>query len=177
MDAVGNVLGRWNVGEGPAVMSGSHLDTVPRGGRFDGLLGAAAALEAIEAIKEAGIVPKRPLVVVATAEEEGRFGGMLGSDALSGGVDAAWYLQAADEAGTSLQDALRQAGLDPSLDAIRSAALDPKDVAAFLELHVEQVGAEALGACEGRRSSAAGSARVSTCVLGCRRAPCWRRRT
>lgn len=139
MDAVGNALGRWEVGAGPAVMSGSHLDTVPRGGRFDGLLGAAAALEAIQTIKEAGLTPKRPLVVVATAEEEGRFGGMLGSDALSGGVDADWYAQAADEAGKTLKDALREAGLDPSLDAIRRASLSPSDVAAFLELHVEQV--------------------------------------
>ena len=84
MDPVGNVFGRWEAGQGPAVLAGSHLDTVPDGGPFDGTLGVLAALEAVRAMKDARIAPDRPVEVVSTADEEGRFGGMLGSQAICG---------------------------------------------------------------------------------------------
>ncbi len=86
MDAVGNVFGRWEAGEGPAVLAGSHLDSVPMGGPLDGALGVLGALEGVRAMKEAGITPARPVEVVCTADEEGRFGGMLGSQAICGEV-------------------------------------------------------------------------------------------
>src|SRR5262249_41917746 len=67
-DEVGNLLGRWG-GEGPAVMTGSHLDSVPRGGRYDGPLGVVGGVEAVRALKEAGVRPARPIeVVVFTGE-------------------------------------------------------------------------------------------------------------
>lgn len=134
MDGVGNVLGRWEIGTGPAVLAGSHLDTVPQGGPLDGTLGVCAALEAVRAMRDAGLQPLRPVEVVATADEEGRFGGMLGSQAICGEVGRDWIAGANDDNGVRLTDALRAQGLDPDADAAR----DPVGIAAFLELHVEQ---------------------------------------
>lgn len=136
MDGAGNLSGRWNVGEGPAVMLGSHLDSVPNGGMFDGALGVIAALECARTMKEAGVTPTRPLEVIATAEEEGRFGGMFGAQALAGQVSREWLETALDEGGTRLFDAMCAQGLEPyeALKAKRPA----NSIAAFLELHIEQ---------------------------------------
>ncbi|GMG85603.1 Zn-dependent hydrolase [Paralimibaculum aggregatum] len=134
MDPVGNVFGRWRIGAGPAVLAGSHLDTVPCGGPYDGTLGVLAALEAVRAMKEAGIAPVRPVEVVCTADEEGRFGGMLGSQAICGEVGADWIAGAIDDTGVRLADAMRAQGLDPA----RPEPRDPADIAVFLELHIEQ---------------------------------------
>lgn len=136
MDVVGNVVARWNAGSGPVVMAGSHLDTVPDGGVFDGTLGTCAALEAVRAMRAAGIQPKRPIEVVATADEEGRFGGMLGSQALAGMVDPDWLEAATDSDGVRLVDVMRAQGLDP--DRYAEVARDPAGLHAFLELHIEQ---------------------------------------
>ncbi len=134
MDAVGNVFGRWPAGDGAVVMAGSHLDTVPQGGPFDGTLGVCAALEAIRAMKDAGIEPVRPIEVVCTADEEGRFGGMLGSQAICGEVGPDWIARAIDDTGLSLAEAMLAQGLDPEA----TVAWDPSDIAVFLELHIEQ---------------------------------------
>ncbi len=136
MDAVGNVTGRWEVGSGPAVLAGSHLDTVPDGGPFDGTLGVCAALEAVRAMQDAGLAPARPVEVVCTADEEGRFGGMLGSEALCGLLAPGWIERAVADDGIRLWDAMTARGLRPGEAA--SAARDPADIAVFLELHVEQ---------------------------------------
>lgn len=136
MDAVGNVIGRWEVGSGPAVLVGSHLDSVPHGGELDGVLGVVAALECVQTLMESGYVPDTPIEVIATSEEEGRFGGMLGAQAMTGSVDPGWFRSAMDDTGILLTDALKEAGFDP--DAVSAAARDPADVAAFLELHIEQ---------------------------------------
>ena len=136
MDAVGNLSGLWSTGSGPAVMIGSHLDTVPMGGRFDGSLGVVAALECVRTLMESGAEPPCPIEVIATAEEEGRFGGMLGAQALAGAIDDAWFRSARDESGVTLIEAMRAQGLDP--DAATTAARDPRQVKAFLELHIEQ---------------------------------------
>jgi N-carbamoyl-L-amino-acid hydrolase len=135
MDAAGNVFGRTGP-DGPSVMVGSHLDTVPSGGAFDGALGCAAALECARALREAGAGLARPLEVVATADEEGRFGGMLGSQAIAGVVPDGFVETATDADGLRLADAMRAAGLDPG--AVPGAARAPGSVAAFLELHIEQ---------------------------------------
>lgn len=135
MDAVGNVFGRWETGDGPAVLAGSHLDTVPQGGPFDGTLGVCAALEAVRAMRDAGLRPARPVEVVATADEEGRFGGMLGSQAICGEVGPDWIESAVDDGGIRLADAMRAQGLDP---AAAATARRPGEIATFLELHVEQ---------------------------------------
>ncbi|WEX08215.1 Zn-dependent hydrolase [Chelativorans sp. AA-79] len=136
MDGAGNLSGRWNTGQGPVVMLGSHLDSVPDGGMFDGALGVMAALECVRSMKEAGFRPVLPLEVIATSEEEGRFGGMFGAQALAGQVTREWLEMARDDAGTRLADAMRSQGLDPreALKAKRPAG----SIAAFLELHVEQ---------------------------------------
>lgn len=135
-DAVGNVFGRFGPVDGPAILVGSHLDTVPQGGAFDGALGVAVALECVRALRDAKVSPARAIEVVATAEEEGRFGGMLGSQALAGLAGADWVAQAHDADGVALTDAMRAQGLDPA--AADSAALPPGHAAAFLELHIEQ---------------------------------------
>ncbi len=136
MDVVGNVVARWNVGEGALVMAGSHLDTVPDGGVYDGALGVCAALEAVRTMRAAGIAPGRPIEVVATADEEGRFGGMLGSQALTGQVDPDWLAIATDAGGLMLVEAMRTQGLGP--DRLAEVARPPGSVHAFLELHIEQ---------------------------------------
>lgn len=134
MDGVGNVFGRWEAGEGAAVLAGSHLDTVPDGGPLDGALGTIAALEAVRAMREAAIAPRRPVEVVCTADEEGRFGGMLGSQAIVGEVGADWIAAAADDRGLALPDALAAQGLGVTGPLAR----DPAGIAVFLELHIEQ---------------------------------------
>lgn len=135
-DGVANVFGRFGPADGPSIMVGSHLDTVPEGGAFDGALGACVALECVRAMRDAGIAPTVAVEVVATAEEEGRFGGMLGSQAIAGQVTAEQLDAAVDADGTRLADAMRACGLD-ARDAL-TAARAPGSVAAFLELHVEQ---------------------------------------
>ncbi|ORE95657.1 allantoate amidohydrolase [Stappia sp. 22II-S9-Z10] len=135
MDAAGNVIGR--IGPpGPAILIGSHLDTVPSGGPLDGALGCAVALECVRAIRDAGVRLTSPIAVVATADEEGRFGGMLGSQALAGVLPNGWADRATDSTGVRLADAMRAAGLDAS--RLADAALAPGSVRAFLELHIEQ---------------------------------------
>jgi hypothetical protein len=135
-DAAGNLFGRLGDGNGPSVMAGSHTDTVPDGGAFDGALGVAAALECALAIRDAGLALAHPIEIVDTAEEEGRFGGMLGSQAMAGLAGTAWVERARDPDGLRLWDAMERQGFDPS--RIDLAARKPGEVKAFLELHIEQ---------------------------------------
>lgn len=135
-DGVGNLFGRWGESDRPAIMAGSHTDTVPEGGAFDGALGVAIALECVLALKEAGFEPKIPIEVVNTSEEEGRFGGMLGSQTISGKLKEAWFREASDADGVKLTDAMRAAGFDP--EAALASARPKGSARAFLELHIEQ---------------------------------------
>jgi N-carbamoyl-L-amino-acid hydrolase len=136
MDGVGNVWGRWECGAGPAVIVGSHLDSVPCGGRLDGALGVMAALECVRTLKESGVQTRHPVEILATSEEEGRFGGMLGSQSLCGAVSREWLYSARDDNGVSLIDAMADQGLK-ALDAL-TLRRDPATVKAFVELHIEQ---------------------------------------
>ena len=136
MDGAANVIGRYGPAEGPAVVIASHLDTVPSGGLYDGSLGVMAGLECIRAIREHGIELKHPVEIIATSEEEGRFGGMLGAQALSGSLTREWLEHARDSGGETLMDAMRKQGLDPY--GALTARLAPESVLAFLELHIEQ---------------------------------------
>ncbi len=136
IDTAGNVVGRWRTGDGPAVMIGSHLDSVPDGGLFDGALGVIAGLECVRTLQDRGIALSCPVEVIATSEEEGRFGGMLGAQALSGRIDPDWFHGARDADGVRLTEALRQQGFDP--DRVFEARRDPGSLKAFLELHIEQ---------------------------------------
>jgi N-carbamoyl-L-amino-acid hydrolase len=136
MDGAGNVFGRYGDPERPSVMMGSHLDSVPAGGMFDGALGVVAALEVLRVCKENDIATRYPLELVATSEEEGRFGGMFGVQAIAGQLTPDFVLNAHDADGNRLADALTKAGLDP-MDAL-TARRTPDSIRAFLELHVEQ---------------------------------------
>ena len=134
-DAAANLIARFG-GDGPAILVGSHLDSVPEGGRFDGALGVLCAVEAVEALLDAGVTPGRPVEVVAWADEEGaRFGaGLFGSTAMFGRLGPA-VAERRDRDGISVAEALRALGErgDPA-----AARRDPKDFAAYLELHIEQ---------------------------------------
>ena len=138
VDAVGNLAGRWTPEsarpDARPVATGSHLDSVPRGGWFDGPLGVYAALEAVEAIKESGLEPTRPLEVVSFTEEEGtRFGvGLLGSSVAAGLRSPASALALEDGAGETLETRLESIGFRGQ------GRLDATGWDAWLELHVEQ---------------------------------------
>jgi N-carbamoyl-L-amino-acid hydrolase len=132
----------WRAGRGgtldDAVVTGSHLDSVPGGGEFDGPLGVASALVAVDLLDARGVESDRPLAVVAFPEEEGgRFGlACLGSQLMTGAVDPARALNLRDADGVSLADALARIGLDPA-----HLGRDDESVGrigAFVELHVEQ---------------------------------------
>jgi N-carbamoyl-L-amino-acid hydrolase len=134
-DAAGNIYGR--VGEGgPAVLAGSHLDSVPNGGRFDGALGVMAAFECLRTIREQGIRTKLPIEAVAFTDEEGRFGGFVGSFAVIGNLPYEEVQRRRDLRGLALADAMRQVGLDPA--RIGEARRQASDLKAYIELHIEQ---------------------------------------
>jgi len=136
MDGAGNVIGRFGTASQKTLLIGSHLDSVPAGGMFDGVLGVIAGLECIRVIKESQIPLRHALTVVATSEEEGRFGGMLGAQALTGNLTLDWLERAKDHNGVMLRDAMASCQLPYHL--AMEAALDPADLIGFLELHIEQ---------------------------------------
>ncbi|RUO27048.1 Zn-dependent hydrolase [Aliidiomarina minuta] len=136
MDGAGNVWFGLGELDKPAVIIGSHLDTVPAGGIFDGALGVIAGLEVLRVIKDNNIQLDFPLRVVGTAEEEGRFGGMFGAQSITGKLNMDWLLSARDADGMYLTDAMKNQGLNP-MDALEVAW--PQDrIKNFFELHIEQ---------------------------------------
>ncbi|MEM7222436.1 MAG: M20 family metallo-hydrolase [Pseudomonadota bacterium] len=135
MDPAGNLIGRLGPAEGPAVLSGSHVDAVPSGGFYDGALGVLAALECARTLAERGGVP-RPLEIVAFADEEGAFLGLTGSRAMVGQVEQEEVASAVGRDGQPFTEALARFGLEPT--AFLKAARPPQDFAGYLELHIEQ---------------------------------------
>ncbi|WP_254544751.1 Zn-dependent hydrolase [Halomarina pelagica] len=135
VDAVGNIVAR-RVGrvDAPPVVTGSHIDTVPAGGKFDGTVGVLGPLEIVRAWNAANVETDRPLHVVVFTEEEGtRFGtGLLGSLVATERLQADKALALEDEDGVTLAEALRSIGYDGT------AELGLADAAAFIEMHVEQ---------------------------------------
>ena len=138
-DAVGNLIARIEGPDpgGPALVVGSHLDTVRNAGRYDGPLGVITAIACVEALSREGIHLSHALEVVGFADEEGvRFGATLtGSRAFAGLLDMA-ALRAADAEGTTLAAAMRAYGLDPMRKG--EAARHPEEILGYLELHIEQ---------------------------------------
>jgi allantoate deiminase len=131
LDPAGNVLGRWQAGERKAVLLGSHLDTVPCGGRYDGALGVVAALDVVRRLKADGVEPSRPLWIVSFNDEEGARlqTGMLGSRAFCGDCDL-------DDWGRrGVAEAMVGAGFD---FARLTEARRIDEIGAYLELHIEQ---------------------------------------
>jgi len=150
-DAAGNQVGRLAPSAGsatprddaPALMIGSHLDTVPDAGRFDGIVGVLMGLEVVRmlrSIRDDGLaVSPLPfaLEVVAFSDEEGtRFGkALLGSSAVAGTWDDAWW-SLADADGVTLRQAFLEFGLDPG--RVGEAARRPDELVGYLEAHIEQ---------------------------------------
>ena len=134
IDAIGNVIGIWNVGTGAPVMSGSHIDTVRTGGRFDGCYGVLAALEVIETCQRSGLTPPRPLAVGIFTDEEGaRFApDMLGSLVYVGGLALEEALDTIAIDGARLGDELMRIGYAGTTPC---PGIRPH---AFVELHIEQ---------------------------------------
>ena len=119
----------------PTLLLGSHLDTVPHGGRFDGALGVVAALEVLHLIKEKNLQLSTHLEAIDFTDEEGTYLGCLGSQALSGTLSTT---QLSHSIG-ALEDfaaGLLRAGMTP--ESILAARRDPKTLAGYLELHIEQ---------------------------------------
>ncbi len=135
MDGAGNVHARIGPDVGPAVVMGSHTDTVPRAGMLDGALGVLCGLECLRVMNEAGVVPSRGIELISFSDEEGRFGGMLGSEAMCGFLTPE-SLHLVGQDGVLLADEMRARGMDPIglLDARRPA----RDIDAYFELHIEQ---------------------------------------
>ena len=141
IDAVGNVVG---VYEGidpaaPRLLTGSHYDTVRNGGRYDGRLGILVPMACVRELRRAGRRLPFGIEVVGFAEEEGQRykATFLGSGALTGHVDPAW-LDQQDADGVRLRDAMRDAGLPATMDAIRALQRDPARYLGFVEVHIEQ---------------------------------------
>ncbi|HLG46671.1 MAG TPA: Zn-dependent hydrolase [Reyranella sp.] len=135
IDAIGNVIGLRAGRENLApVMTGSHIDTVRTGGRYDGNYGVLAGLEVVRALNEAKVTTRRPVAVAFFTNEEGaRFQpDMMGSLVYAGGIGLNEAYAAADKDGVAVGDALRRIGY---LGTARPGALKPH---AFVELHIEQ---------------------------------------
>ncbi|ALC89032.1 allantoate amidohydrolase [Bacillus sp. FJAT-18017] len=137
-DGLGNIFGRLEgtLKDAPSVLIGSHFDSVPNGGSYDGPAGVVAALEVAHSFKKNNLTPKYPLEVVALIEEEGtRFGGgLMGSRGIVGLLSEKEFLSLKDKDGVTTEESMKSIGLDPSLPKKR----DPKTIKAFLELHIEQ---------------------------------------
>lgn len=135
-DRNGNLWAWWGAPGPDAIVTGSHLDSVPGGGAHDGPLGVVSALAAVERMQVSGVTPTRPVAIVVFAEEEGsRFGiACLGSRLLSGAISAERASGLTDAAGRTFGEVARDAGFG-------SFGADPDALAqigVFVELHVEQ---------------------------------------
>jgi N-carbamoyl-L-amino-acid hydrolase len=136
-DQAGNSIGSYPGQDPrlPPIAIGSHTDTVPQGGRYDGALGVVSALACVRALHESGVRLLHSLEVINFAAEEATMGGTLGSRAMAGVLDPQMlHTQAWD--GQEVADHIRAAGLDP--DSLGEAQRPEGSLACFLELHIEQ---------------------------------------
>jgi N-carbamoyl-L-amino-acid hydrolase len=165
IDAAGNLIGR-RAGRKPGsgtIMLGSHSDTVPDGGRYDGIAGVAVALEVARALADKGIALDHDLEVVDfLAEEVSIFGvSCIGSRGMAGVLPEDWLSRESN--GLTLEEGIREAGGDP----VRIAAEARRDIAAFLELHIEQGPVLESGALDiGVVTAIAGITRIEIVVEG-----------
>ena len=140
IDAIGNIFGRFAGSDtkAPAVLAGSHLDTVIHGGKYDGPVGVIGALEAVRTIGENRIPVRASLEVVCfVGEESSRFGfSTLGSSLIAGEVHPRDLTNAVDPQGTRLADVLSSLGITQK--QLRALRRDPKSIKAYFELHIEQ---------------------------------------
>ncbi|SDM74653.1 N-carbamoyl-L-amino-acid hydrolase [Fictibacillus solisalsi] len=139
IDHFGNLIGRMEGKnpDAPVLMMGSHLDSQPYGGRYDGPAGVLSAIEAVATLSEQEIKPDRPIEVVSFCDEEGwRFNrGLFGSRGILGKLEEA-DLERKDQDGVTREQALREFGCDPG--KFHESQYKPGSIHAFLELHIEQ---------------------------------------
>lgn len=137
-DGFGNIFGKLEgtLPNTPSVFVGSHFDSVPNGGAYDGAAGVVVGLEVAALFKENNIQPAYPLEIIALVEEEGsRFGGgLMGSRGMMGLLTAEDFEALADKDGILAVDAMADIWVNPANEKKR----DPKTIKAFLELHIEQ---------------------------------------
>src|SRR5436190_910871 len=136
VDAAGNIIGHR---EGrnpdlPVILFGSHIDSVPRGGNYDGDVGVLGALECIEILNQQNFLTAHPLEVIVFSDEEG---GLAGSRAVVGELSQE-ALQLKSHSGKTIGEGIRFIGGDP--DNLQSAKRNPSEILAYLELHIEQGG-------------------------------------
>ena len=168
VDAIGNVVGRYEgrAPGAPALLVGSHLDTVADAGKYDGMLGVITGIECVHALAAAGRRLEFAVEVIGFADEEGvRFQSTyLGSRAVAGTFDPA-LLERVDADGIRMSDALRGFGLDPTrIDDARRA---PQDLVGYVELHIEQGPVlEREGVALGVVSAIAGATRLAVVLTG-----------
>lgn len=137
-DGFGNIFGKLEgtLKDAPSVLLGSHFDSVPNGGAYDGPAGVIVALEVAALFAENQLTPKYPLEIVALIEEEGaRFGGgLMGSRGIVGTLSEESFKNLKDKDGITTIEAMSKIGLDFTLPKRRN----PNSIKAFLELHIEQ---------------------------------------
>jgi N-carbamoyl-L-amino-acid hydrolase len=136
IDAAGNIVGRRGGREAglPPLVFGSHIDSVPEGGNYDGDVGSLGAIEVAQTLAEGGVVTRHPLEVIIFQNEEG---GLIGSRALSGDLTGR-ELDLVSRSGKTIRDGIRFIGGDP--ERLASVRRKRGDIAAYLELHIEQGG-------------------------------------
>lgn len=168
VDAIGNIIGRYEgmAPGAPALMIGSHLDTVVDAGKYDGMLGVLTGIACVQALNRSGKRLGFAVEVIGFADEEGaRFQStFLGSRAVAGTFDYS-LLEREDADGITLRQAMVSFGLDP--DEIASAARRANEILAYLELHIEQGPVlEQHGLAVGLVTAIAGATRLAVTVQG-----------
>ena len=162
VDAAGNIIGRYaGWSDRAAIATGSHIDTVPVGGRYDGVLGVLAGIELVQTLQDQSLRLQHPIEVIVFSDEERS---VIGCKAMRGGIlEAPEYYARTD--GTSIQSCLEKVG--GNWDEIHTAKRDRCDMTAFVELHVEQGGVlEAEGAAIGIVQGIVGQYRFAVSVTG-----------
>ncbi len=134
VDTAGNIIGRREGSEEdlPVIMFGSHIDSVPGGGNYDGDVGVIGAIEVVQLLKENRISTRHPLEVVSFTDEEG---GLTGSRAMVGKLSER-ALEVMSHSGLTIRDGIRNVGGDPN--RLDLAERKPGEILAFIELHIEQ---------------------------------------
>ena len=134
VDTAGNIIGRREGSDPslPVIMLGSHIDSVPGGGNYDGDLGVIGAIEVTQLLHEHGVGTRHTLEVVSFTDEEG---GLIGSLAMTGRLGAS-ALDVVSHSGMAIRDGIRAVGGDP--DRLQLARRKPGELKAFVELHIEQ---------------------------------------
>jgi hydantoinase/carbamoylase family amidase len=139
IDHFGNLIGRMEGRnpEAPVLMMGSHIDSQPYGGRFDGTVGVLGALEAAQTMRERGLVPETPIEIVSFCDEEGcRFNkGLFGVRGILGRLEEG-ELERTDKNGVTRRQALIEFGCDP--ERFGESVYKPGSIGAYLEMHIEQ---------------------------------------